>query len=648
MTNQGNLSTTDIINSPQPTREKRQRSLPISDVYFTRIVPVWSQPTSLSPNQWRAWAANQPVASTCKETMVSNLTALDWKITPRESDKRDELKGTIDYYERFFRLGGHSGLDWVGFLEWFLADLLDLPFGTGWEVGRKGDEPGGRAAWLEPIDGGTLYPTNNKDVPVIQYYNGFYAQFPKHAIARAYMSPRPEIERKGWGIAPPEKAFLAMEMLARGDRYYANLLLDIPPVGILDLMDVTWDDAQTWVESFRTFAGGGAADGFKIPVLAEHTGKAEFIPLGKNPNDIMYESITLKYAALTTAAYGMTLSDIGLQGSSASGETLAGAIRGEQKTNRTGKAKNKAKIKYFIETILPHTLQFDFIDTDGERLSMIGRARLANATAMNAYHQMGSISPTEARLQAIQDGLFTISMPEEPPPDAAPPMMMPGKPGSKPPERPGMVGSPQPPSLGGDGEVKKMVIKKGRAFPARINKLVKRIVEDVAPVLLESAQSVNEDELYLLRSAVDESLYGEEDVFGIGEILKSIWVKDNWVTVQDDGAEEELKSLFTVMNVWEFSDEQIDRIDFKSAAETLKHRVSEGIKNLIGKSVVSALKNQILQENAFDNPLEDNYDYIVETMRKSIVENFGDYASACVNMEVQKLIESMRNNNENS
>lgn len=497
MTN-GNVSTTDIINSPQPTREKRQRGLLPSDVYFTRIVPVWSQPTALTPNQWRAWSANQPVASLCKETMGANLTALDWKITPRKSDQRDELRGTIDYYERFFMRAGHSGLDWVGFLEWFLADLLDLPFGTGWEVGRKGDEPRGRAAWLEPMDGGTLFPTNNKDFPVMQYYNNFSVAFPDHAVARAYMSPRTEIERKGWGMAPPEKAFLAMEMLSRGDRYYANLLLDIPPVGILDLMDVTWDDAQTWVESFRTFAGGGG-DGFKIPVLAEHTGKAEFIPLGKNPNEIMYESITLKYAALTTAAYGMTLSDIGLQGSSASGETLAGAIRGEQKTNRTGKAKNKAKIKYFIESILPHTLQFEFIDTDGERLAMIGRARLATATALNAFRQMESISPTEARLQAIQDGLFTISMPEDPPPDAKLPLL--AAPGKKPAERPGSVGSPQPPSLGGDGEVKKVRIEKGRAFSARINKLVKRIVEDVAPILLESASSVNEDELYLLRSA---------------------------------------------------------------------------------------------------------------------------------------------------
>ena len=634
--NQGNVSTLDIINAPEPSKEKGQRSMRVSEAYFARMIPGWSQPSALSPAQWRAWVAAQPVATICKDTMISNISALDWKITPRKSDMRDELRGTIEYYEKFFRQGGNSGFDWIGFLEWFLSDLNDLPFGTGWELGRKGDTENGRVVWLEPIDGGTLYPTNNKSIPVIQYYNGYYASFPAHSIARAYMSPRPEIERKGWGIAPPEKVFLAMEMLARGDRYYANMLLDIPPAGVFDLGDITWEDANTWIESFRTFTSGGSADGFKIPVLAEHTGKVQFIPLGKAPNDIMYDRITLKYAALVTAAYGMTLGDIGLQGASASGETLAGSIRGEQKTNRTGKARNKGKIKYFIESIIPDVLQFDFIDTDGERLSMLGRARLANATAMNQYHQMGAISPEEARLQGIQDGLFTISMPEKPPKEATPKLL------GKAPERPASVGSPQPPSLGGDGEMKSLAgltIEKGRSFNTRIGKLVKRICEDVLPILTESAQSVNEDELYLLRASVDESLYGEEDVFGLSEILKSIWVKDNWVTVKDRDLPEEIKAVFTSKYIWELDDEEINKIDFTPYAEELKHRVSSEIKVFIGKSVVSMLKDL-----TFDTEVPTSYDTIVENIRNRVVEHFQEFSSACIGVEVEKLLDEIKEN----
>lgn len=633
----GNVSTLDIINAPQPSKESGQRSMRVSDAYFTRMIPGWSQPSILTPGQWRSWVAAQPIAVTCRDTMISNLTDLDWKITPRKSDMRDELKGTIDYYEKFLRNGGYSGLDWISFLEWFVTDLNDLPFGTGWEIGRKGDSENGRAMWLEPLDGGTLYPTNNKDTPVIQYYNGYYASFPKHAIARAYMSPRPEIERKGWGVAPPEKVFLAMEMLARGDRYYANLLLDIPPAGVFDLGDITWEDANTWIESFRTFTQGGVADGFKIPVLAEHTGKVQFIPLGKAPNDIMYDRITLKYAALIAAAYGMSLSDIGL--SAAGGDTLAGSIRGEQKTNRTGKARNKGKIKYFIENIIPSVLQFDFIDTDGERLSMLGRARLANATAMNQYHQMGSISPEEARLQAIQDGLFTISMPEKPPKEAKPELP------SKPSERPLSVGSPQPPSLGGDGEMKSLVgltVEKGRSFNARIGKLVKRICEDIAPILTESSQGVSTDELYLLRAAVDDSIFGTEDVFSIAEILKAIWVQDNWVSVKDTDLPFELKALFTQKYTWELTDEDIDKIDFAPFAEELKHRVSSEIKTFIGKSAVSMLKDQILSEVAFDNDAVASYDNMVNTIRNRIVENFSEFSSACVELEANKILEEIK------
>jgi len=644
-TNTGNVSTLDIINAPQPTREAGQRSMRVSDAYFTRMIPRWSQPSILTPGQWRAWVASQPVAVTCKDTMISNIADLDWKITPRKSDMRDELKGTIEYYEKFLRNGGYSGLDWIGFLEWFISDLNDLPFGTGFELGRKGDTENGRVMWLEPLDGGTLYPTNNKDTPIIQYYNGHYASFPKHAIARAYMSPRPEIERKGWGVAPPEKVFLAMEMLARGDRYYANLLLDIPPAGVFDLGDITWEDANTWIESFRTFTQGGTAEGFKIPVLAEHTGKVQFIPLGKAPNDIMYDRITLKYAALVTAAYGMTLGDIGLAGSSASGETLAGSIRGEQKTNRTGKARNKGKIKYFIEGIIPSVLQFDFIDTDGERLSMLGRARLASATAFNMNVQNGTISPEESRLQQIQDGLFTISMPEKPPKDAKPTLL------GKAPERPASVGSPQPPSLGGDGEMKSLVgltIEKGRSFNARIGKLVKRICEDIAPILTESSQSVNADDLYLLRSAVDDSIFGEEDVFNIAEILKAIWVQDNWVSVKDVDLPFELKALFTQKYIWELTDEQIDKIDFVPFAEELKHRVSSEIKNFIGKSAVSMLKDQIIND-AFDNGDGTSYDNIVNAIRSRIVENFGEFSSTCVGLEAEKILDEIRKNiNENS
>jgi hypothetical protein len=499
---------------PVPSKEKGQRSIPISEAYFARIIPSWSQPSALMPDQWRAWVKAQPIAVTCKETMTSNILDLDWKITPRESDQMDELRATIKHYEKLLQRGGESGLDWAGLVEWTLEDALDLPFGSAWEVGRKDDSENGRVMWLEPIDGGTCYPTNNKDYPVLQYYNAYQALFPKHAIARMYFNPRTEIERKGWGTAPPERIFLALEMLMRGDRYYANLLLDIPPAGVFDLGDITWDDAHTWIQSFRSaVTGGGSTDAFRIPVLAEHTGKVEFIPLGKAPNDIMYDRITLKYASLVCAGYGMNLGDIGVASASSSGETLAGSIRGEQKTNRTGKARVKRKFKHFIESFLPPTLQFAFIDTDGERLSMLGRARLANATALNQLRDAEALSPSEIRLQFMQDGLLDPSFPEKPPADAKKPEPVLGqafgKPGKKAPERPGQVGSPQPPSLGGDGEVKKSLFT-----PINLNSVVEGIVSVLAPNIRESLIDTGDDDLEPMKSLIVNTVFSEESELG--------------------------------------------------------------------------------------------------------------------------------------
>ena len=86
-----------------------------------------------------------------------------------------------------------------------------------------------------------------------------------------YISPRPDIKREGWGLAPPEKTYLALEMLNRGDYYYANLLIDTPAAGILDLGDMAQDSAEEWVKAWRKMLTG--IDPFKIPVLYEHANK---------------------------------------------------------------------------------------------------------------------------------------------------------------------------------------------------------------------------------------------------------------------------------------------------------------------------------------------------------------------------------------
>jgi hypothetical protein len=390
----------------------------------------------------------QPVAMDCRETLISNVLSLDWKIEPIDSEQRDELKDTIKYYTKLFTYNGDY--DYSEIIEWIGRDLLDLPFGGAAEIGREGDDPTGKVLWINLLDGGTLFPSLNQDYPVGQRIKEFAdatVYFPYYAIARVYMSPRTEIKRWGWGMPPPEKIYLALEMLNRGDIYYAGLMLDTPQVGVLDLMDMSKDSAEKWIDSWKTLLGG--VDPFKIPVLYEHEKKAEFIPFTRSPTEIMFDSAVAKYAALVASGYGMSLSDIGYSAKTNGGETLAGTIRQERQTRRTGLTRVKRKLEYFFDKILPEELYFKFIDLDDEQSVAKGRARLADATAWAQYIDKGMFTAQEARLQVMADGLVTISIPEEIPPEAAKAM----KDKLASPERPSMLGRPIAPSSGGQGEV---------------------------------------------------------------------------------------------------------------------------------------------------------------------------------------------------
>jgi hypothetical protein len=447
--------------APAPSRHPHQRQLALPD-YLYRVLPAWRNPEWLEASAWRAAVQQQPVAVTCRETLISNMVSLDWKIEPRESDQRDELKEDIDYYTKFFEYTGDY--DYQELLEWVLKDALDLPFGGAVELGWENDTPpsetsNSKLLWIEPLDGGTLYPTLDTDYPVGQILREYITSevyFPKYAISRVYCSPKTDIRRKGWGMAPPEQIFLALQLINRGDLYYANLLLDTPEVGILDLGDIDAVSAKQWVESWQNLLRG--VDPFKIPVLYEHEKPAQFISFTRSPTEITFNNTILHYTALVTSGYGMSLSDIGMQVSSSGGETLAGSIRQERRTRKTGFARIKNKTRLFWNRMLPPSLEWKYTDIDDELAVALGRARLATATALGLIADKGMISPQEGRLQLISDGLMDISMPEELPEDAKPVFerQFENSPfgGGQSQERPGLLGKPIAPSQGGYGESK--------------------------------------------------------------------------------------------------------------------------------------------------------------------------------------------------
>lgn len=470
------------LSIPVPSREKGQISIDLP-AYLTRYIPQWGQPAWLSGNLWRQVVQVQPIAVICRETLISMLGNLDWRIEAKDSNKRDELKEEINYYQDFFT--NNEDWDYYELIEFTGKDLLDIPFGSAIEVGRENDDPEGKILWIEPLDGATLWPTLNKDYPIGQRVPESAQPdvfFPQHRVNRIYISPRTEIKYKGWGMPPPEKIYLTLEALSRGDRYYANLLLDTPPAGLLDLLDMSEDSATKWLASWKELLSG--VDPFKIPVLYEHTSAAQFVSFTKSPTELMFDKAIMKYATLCTAGYGITVGDIGYSESTNGGDTLAGTIRSERKTRKTGLSRIKKKYTYFFNRMLPSGLEWKYIDLDDEVSVAIARARLANAQAWGIWIDKKAFTPKEARMQHIADGLMTISVPEDVPSDAKwPTDVLP----TGAPKRNELVQSPVPASAGGQGEVRQAALEYAMQIDPEFKELIQK-TEDVWPDLTEDAK----------------------------------------------------------------------------------------------------------------------------------------------------------------
>ena len=435
--------------------------------YLIRDFPIWNSPQWLTSAGWREFVRIQPIAALCRDAITNHLLSIDWSIVARDSTQQDELKEDIKHYTKLFEQGNayYSDVDFTNHIEWFVKDLFDLPFGTASEIGREYNSKEGKVVWIRPLDGGTLFPTLDYEYPVVQQYMNLHqVAFPKEFISRVFLSPRTEIIREGWGMAPPERIYLAMEMLNRGDSYYAQLLINTPEAGILDLGDMEQTAATEWIKSFKDLLFG--TNPWKIPVLYEHTTDAKWIPFGKVPNDIMYDKITNRYITIVTAGYGLSPSDLGFASSSNGGETLSGTIRAERRSNKSGKSLAEKKWKTYADRILPDTLQWHWKNFDDEKNVALSRARMANATAFQTNIAGQVITPDEARRQLIADGVMTIDMPEtidrkaiEWPTNA---ITYQGVKNTQ--KGSNEVGSPKSPSGGGQGDTKpQQIISKHRA-----------------------------------------------------------------------------------------------------------------------------------------------------------------------------------------
>lgn len=487
--------------------------------FFLRNIPAWNPPAWQEAEVWRKFVEKQPIAAICRDRIADYLNSLDWAIVARDSEKRDELKPKIKHYTKLFERGNayYYDIDFASHIEFIIKDLFTLPFGAASEIGRLDNESTGKVVWVRPLDAGTLAPTLNFDYPVVQVTPSNNLQpvyLPRGFVSRVFLSPRTEIRREGWGYAPPERIWRAIEMMATGDQYYGQLLLNTPEAGVLDLGDMDKTSAEEWVKSLRDLLYG--INPLKIPVLYEHEKPAAWIPFGKPPSEILYDTTTLRYAAILCAGYGLTLSDIGFPTAANGGETLAGTIRMERVSASSGKSTAKKKMKAYFDRILPDSLAFMWIDYDDERNVSKGRARLASAQAGQTWVNMRAFKPSEVRQQAIADGLFSIDIPEtldvnDPEFEALQEAQQPfGAVGSK----TKTLGSPVPASSGGQGEkIPQQTIQRNIAkAEVDISKAVVKANEVLSTLLTTVKSNLSEEELPIWDECVDEYLTGKSDL----------------------------------------------------------------------------------------------------------------------------------------
>lgn len=437
--------------------------------YLWRIPTIWRMPQWQQANQWRWFVYNQPIAMLCRARLINYLLGLPWEITAKDPDEKDKVEEDARYYSAWVLRNFDLVLDKL----W--QDALDLPVGgvveiVRWPAGVKPviqegeeeykvtrDHPKGHPFRLVNLDGATVFPTYEPDIPLAQRIPELdrVVYFTENDIGRIGIQPRTEMRLNGYFKAPPEQIYLAMQMVNDTDHYYHDLVKEVPPVGILDLTDMQEHQAKDWVGSVRSLFEGN--DPFKIPVLYDHEKPAVFIPFGKSPQELLFDTASLRYARIVAGSYGLTLGNLGLE---PKGETLAGSIRDDMQASQ-GYGYVIEKTKNLLDAeVLPPYLEWSPKIQDFEKLTGKGRAFLVVAQALKAAKEIGAIKPSEVQAQLVRDGFITVEV-EEPDDEKiaeeamAKQLPFGGKPGANGKDAAKQLTDKVPAAEGGFGDVKK-------------------------------------------------------------------------------------------------------------------------------------------------------------------------------------------------
>jgi len=369
--------------------------------FLVRKPAAFFDATALTAPQWRRVVGMAPVVRSCIQTLVMQITGLNWYIES-EDEKLAE----------YFTLVLNSSDDGAGFenmIARVVEDTLTVPFGGSWEIGSYRDDT---VAWLGHLDASLMRPTNSKDYPFAQVSPWAgpleVVLFTAGEVSRVMWQPQTSVLAYGWTRTPVMDCLPAIQGLLRSDRFWQTLLTDNPPPGVLDVVGWTEEEATEWLEGWKTMVAG--IDALKVPILygREKGEAANFINFGQTATEAQLPELVKRYAELVTAAFGMNVGDLGLFGQEL---RLAGATKLIELSKRQGLAHLLRRIKQRVDNdVLPDLCTFKWEDIELEDTVRRESARKLGADRLSILVSAGILSPEDGLRQAYEDGLVTVEV----------------------------------------------------------------------------------------------------------------------------------------------------------------------------------------------------------------------------------------------
>lgn len=409
------MATTALQEKAQPTQGKaiQQPTQP----YLPRTNFRFTDPTGFTADQWRL-IAREPVNQMAQRFLQRELTALSWEIT---SDRKNDPR--IDKYKKAWKSIFDGGQGYIPWLSRILSDVFTVPFGGVSEVGYKG----GDLAYCNHVDAATVLPTYLKEVPYVQVNPDNWEQrvyFKPGELSRLWANARGEIRWKEYQRPPTEEAFMVIEALSKIYLYSMQELTDTPSMGILDLADMTKEEALDWANGFQQLLKG--IDPFKIPVLYDHDTPANWIPFNRGPEELGINEQFRRYVELCLGFYGLSIGDLRLFERTA---TKAGERVSQMVTERSGVGYWAAIVAEYLTELLPDGLQFRYKQPRPERDKIVAERKAAQLNMLQAATGgKAFINVEDAVEEAMALEIFTTEVTALKPEDQPQPPPAPGFP----------------------------------------------------------------------------------------------------------------------------------------------------------------------------------------------------------------------------